>query len=250
MYDPSNPYASPMSTDMNPVAVQWLGTPSPSIQKVATGLGLVYAGVLVILLAIVGGGVVGAIIGAAAGDPNAVPRAIAEHRAVFIGIFLVGLSGRVLNLVGSLFCLATPPESRAQGLISVSVAATIAAIAVQIGVFFRIVSESVQPVHIILIVISGLTFVLFLRRTAQFIGRVDLAERAKSILIWFGVVLLLVVVIFGLSLQGTVRPRGDGILAIVGLMSIVGLITGLITVARYAKLLSGIRQAILTGGRG
>src|SRR5271165_4649105 len=107
MYDPTNPYASPTSTEMNPVAVQWLGAPSPSLQKVATGLALVYAGVLAILLAIVGGGIIGGIIGAMAGDPNAVPQTIAQHRMIFLGIFIVGVTGRVLNLVGSLFCMAT-----------------------------------------------------------------------------------------------------------------------------------------------
>jgi hypothetical protein len=250
MYDPTNPYASPLATDVNPVAVQWLGTPSPSLQRVATGLALVYASVLVILLAIVGGGLIGGVIGAMARNPNAVPHAIDQHRALFIAIFLVGMTGRVLNLVGSLFCLATPPESRAQGLILISVAATIAAIAVQLGIVFRLVSEDLNPVQLILIVIAGLTFVLFLQRTALFIGRSDLAGRAKSIFIWFGIVLIMIVAIFGLALNGAPRPGGDEVFVIVGLLSIASLITGLVTVARYANLLAVIRKAILSGGRG
>src|SRR5438045_3198868 len=55
MYDSSNPYASPTSADIHPVAAQWMGTPSPSLQRVANGLGMIFAGNILILVAVIGG---------------------------------------------------------------------------------------------------------------------------------------------------------------------------------------------------
>src|SRR5207245_3437751 len=57
MYDPSNPYASPMASAMDPIAIQWLGTPSPSLRKVANGLGMIYAGICLDILSAVGGAI-------------------------------------------------------------------------------------------------------------------------------------------------------------------------------------------------
>jgi hypothetical protein len=72
MYDPINPYASPMTTEMNPVAVQWLGTPSASLTKVAKGLGLIYSGICLGLLSGIGGSILMHVVAAATRSIEAV----------------------------------------------------------------------------------------------------------------------------------------------------------------------------------
>ena len=108
MYDPTNPYASPMSTEMNPVAVQWLGTPSLSLLKVARGLGLIYSGICLALLSVIGGSVVVFVVGAATRSPEAV---------AMVGILMmIGLIvAWIMNIVGTLLCTATPEESAPKG---------------------------------------------------------------------------------------------------------------------------------------
>jgi hypothetical protein len=236
---------------MDPAASQWLGDRSPSLMRVATGLGLVYASVLVIMLAIVGGGIAGGIIGAGAGDPNKVGLAIAQHRTLFMGIFVLGVIGRLLYLLGSVFCTATPAETRAKEFISVSVATMIVAIAIQIAIVIGVVPESLQPVQLILMVASWLTFTYFLRRMAEFVGRRDLVSRAKSTLAWTWVLVALIAGILGITLLGlgpVNRGQAQGMLALVGVLGIAGLICGLVTVAKFASLVNDLRKAILSGG--
>jgi MFS family permease len=250
MYDPTNPYASPQRSSIDPVAAHWLGDRSASLMKVAMGLRLVYLGVIVVVGAVVVGGVVGFIIGASAGSAENARAAIVRNASIFFVIALAGIGGRILNLVGSLFCMATPPETRAQGYISASVGTMIGALAIQIGNVLGIVQDVLQPVNVILMAVSAITFVLFLRRMADFMGRRDLMARAKSVMAWLIALIALVGVIFGLSLFATTMVNRDqalGILGLIGIVSLGTLIVGLVTAVQLTSLVAAIRRVILSG---
>ncbi len=257
MYDPTNPYASPMSTEMNPVAVQWLGTPSPSLLKVARGLGLIYSGICLALLSVIGGSVLVFVVGAATRSPEAV---------AMIGILMmIGvIVAWIMNIVGTLLCTATPEESGAQGMIYASAAAMGISLLMQIGLTFKVLPQGANVFQSVAAIISGITFLVFLKRLGQFIGRLDLAGKAQSILNWcIGLfVAMIAVLVFIVSSvgMGFFRAAAGGQEARLGdaaagagvgfiLLGVIG-IAALITFIRYANLLTCLRKAILSGGRG
>ncbi len=256
MYDPSNPYASPMSTEMNPVAVQWLGTPSPSLMKVANGLGMIYAGIVVALLAGIGGGILVGVLTAG--------RNFDAAEFVAIMILVASIVSWILNIVGSLFCLATPEESGAQGMIYASVAAMGINLLITIAMWLKLMPHGANNIQYLLSLISGVTFLVFLRRLALFIGRQDLAARARSILAWcIGLFIALVAAlaimvgsagwaVLDAAARGRAANLGNaaGGVAAGGLMILIVAIAALITFVRYANLLTYLRKAILTGVRG
>jgi hypothetical protein len=111
--------------------------------------------------------------------------------------------------------------------------------------------------------VSGITFMIFLRQMSLFIGRSDLAARARSVLVacivLFGVFIgavLLVVVSVGLEFvraiaagQNPGGPVNGGAGLAIGGLTIVGvIIAGLIIFVRYTNLLMALRKAILAGG--
>ncbi len=256
MYDPTNPYASPMATEMDPIAVQWLGTPSPSLTRVANGLGMIYAGIVVALLAGIGGGI---LFGVLVAGQN-----LEAAQLVGFLIFAGTIIAWILNIVGNLFCLATPAETGAQGMIYASVASMGINLIITVGVWLKIMPDGARNVQLLFGLISGVTFLIFLRRLALFIGRLDLANRARSILIWCaGLFLALVAALaimigsagfaaFQAAAKGRAAELGNaaGGVATGGFMILVILIAALITFVRYANLLTYLRKAILSGGRG
>ena len=105
----------------------------------------------------------------------------AKLLAIKIATALI-IGGAVMEIVGPLFCLATPQETGAAGYIYVSVAALIGSLALQGAALLQALEKIpalppalgiVQP---ILGVLSGLTFMLFLQRLNTFIGRPDLVQ--------------------------------------------------------------------------
>jgi hypothetical protein len=255
MQNQTNPYASPMAMDMSPVAVQWLQTPSTSLTKVANGLGLIYTGICVTLLSAIGGPILMIVDGRSLG-------------AVGLMLMLIGLgviAGLVLNIVGSIFCLSTPPETGAQGLIYTSVGAMGLGLLITVGSWIALLTQTPFPQGLsglqqLLNLVAGITFMLFLRKLALFIGRMDLAGKAKSILIWccicIGLFIASLVLMIGSAgaafLQGgerAVENAGTGF-GIGGMLALAAVIIGLITFVRYANLLTYMKKAILSGGRG
>ncbi len=177
MQDTRNPYASPMATEMSPVAAQWLQSPSTSLTKVANGLGLIYMGIVVILFAIIGGILSLFLL--------ARTPAMAATILAFIGLAV--LAGVVLNIVGSVFCLATPEETGAAGMIYASVGAMGLGLLITVSSWLVALPPTMYLVQMVLNLAAGVTFLLFLRKLAQFIGRADFAAKAKSVLIWCGI---------------------------------------------------------------
>jgi hypothetical protein len=253
MYDPTNPYASPMSTEMNPVAIQWLGTPSPSLLKVARGLGLIYAGICLALLGVIGGAVLMAVV-----------RSLEMFQLVGLVTGICVVVAWILNITGTLFCLATPEESGAQGMIYASAAAMGISLLLKIAEALTAIPPGVRLLAGLAAIVSGITFLVFMKRLATFVGRQDLARRAQSILNWcIGLFVAMVATIaymtgsVGMAFirgaaTGREAPVGDAAASAgIGfiIMGIIG-IAALFTFLRYANLLTYLRKAILSGGQG
>ncbi len=53
MQDQFNPYAAPTTVTMHPRAAEWLRTQDPSLLKVGRGLGNIYLGIVIAILAVI-----------------------------------------------------------------------------------------------------------------------------------------------------------------------------------------------------
>lgn len=250
MQDQFNPYQAPLSAAMHPRAEEWLRTSDASLQKVAAGLGLIYMGLVVLLATIVIGGVIGGIMGARGELARAAPPQ--EFGMIALAIGGGALLGYVLNLIGTLRCMATPEESGAKGLINATAALMVVSL---LMILFNFFAESpiVGVVQRLVSLIGGVTFVIYLRRLAEFIGSERLARKARTILILLAVgVVLLVVIIAALVVAFAEFPvhggGGPPSLAIAaGVASLVLLIGGLITFVMYANLINAMRKVIQQG---
>ncbi len=260
MYDPINPYASP-TAPLDPVAVQWLGTPSPSLRRVANGLGLIFTANLITLAEVLGGIAFLLLVRV---DPATLETFSALTSAA-------SLAALVLGIVGCLFCLATPAESGARGLIYTSVGATLLALLIHFAVWLRAMPPATGTLESILNVVAIITFLLFLSSLAKFIGRWDLSKRAVSILIWgilatvaFIVGMVMFVATVGLAVLealATHQPwaqaqfqaaiqRAGGNTVMAGLLIFTSILVMFVVYIIYLILLFRSRTAILSGGRG
>ncbi len=234
-----NPYQSPTTVGMSPVAAQWLAVPSISLTRVARGLGIMYAGIVLILLSI----------GLLFVSPFLPIPQDAKLLAIKIATALI-IGGAVMEIIGPLFCLATPQETGAAGYIYVSVAALIGSLALQGAALLQALEKIpalppalgiVQP---ILGVLSGLTFMLFLQRLNTFIGRPDLAHKAMTV---FVVALVLITIQAGFLTYVLVTRTVPIDARTLGWASLAVVIAWLVTFLMYANLLTYTRKAILRG---
>jgi hypothetical protein len=215
-----NPYAAP--TDVG--SISSLGT-TETLRRVASGLNLVYWGIGIVLLAILVG-----IIG------GALTAVLGKAAVLIVAILPAGvIVGTIVGFVGRLFCLAVPPQTGAQGLIYGAVVCDVVAVALALGQF---VTEStlVQGASNLLSLTATILFILFLKRVSQFVGRMDLAAKAKSLLV-LGITLFAVA--FGGALLAVAAPP---LLILVGLAI---LVLALVLLAQYLGLLRDLRLAIL-----
>jgi hypothetical protein len=235
MYDPTNPYAAPLAP-IAPAATEWLGAQSESLRRVAFGLGMIYFGIVLVLVAIV------VLIGMIA---LRVDVRVAEWG--LWGVRLLSLMGAVLSLVGALFCLATPSETRARGLIFTSVGATLVALLLAFFNFLqqmRLVAQLPAAFNYaapLLIVASIVSFLWFLRRMNQFIGRRNLARRAIVVIVYVGF-LIAIDVLSVLSLGDWFARLFTALTVLVFFGMIIVHAIGLVL---YANLVTNTRKAIL-----
>jgi hypothetical protein len=230
MQDDFNPYAAPATSTMHPRAAEWLGSADPSLQKVAKGLGLIYNGIITMLLAVIVGGLLMFIMGVAAGGGGAI--------LVLVVAGLAALAGMIMVLVGTLMCLATPEQTGAKGLIYSSVILSVVGFCLSlIGQF--VANTPISALGTIASITANILFLLFLKKLSEFIGAIDLAERAKLLLILMGVTVgFQVVAALGLFIE----------LPMLGLLGFVVLIVGLVSFFLYLGLLDRLRKAIESGG--
>ena len=216
-----------------------------SLEKVGTGLGLVYAGLCLTVFAIVFVPLLGGLV---AGPANL--------RTVFIVAGLLMVSGIVLDMVGRLFCLAMPAEhSGAKTIILLAVIFALIALALSLAGLaqFFIAGFFLPPALTLaqtpLSITGSVLFVIFLRMVALYIRREDLARRAIVVLTLGGVLLALLMGIFAMAflgvlrgVQGGVAPVG-GAAAGVGALGLVTLVVGLVELVLYGNLLTYLRKA-------
>jgi hypothetical protein len=231
MQDDFNPYAAPATTAMHPRAAEWLrSTDDPSLLKVARGLGMIYNGIITVILAVLLGAILGMVMAFAAGGGGGM--------LVLIVAGLAALIGFVMVIVGTLMCLATPEETGAKGFVFASVALYVVGfIASAIGQFME--NGPLIAIGTIASLAANVLFLLFLKQLAEFIGALQLAERAKLLLILLGVTVGLQIVTFlGLFVD----------LPLLGLMGIAFLVISLVSFFLYLGLLDRLRKAIQSGG--
>lgn len=230
MQDDFNPYAAPTSSTMHPRAAEWLRAGDPSLQKVARGLGMIYTGTITIILAILGGLILGLVMAFAAGGGGGM--------FVFLVAGLAALIGIIMVIVGTLMCLATPEETGAKGFILASVVLYIVGFCASV-VGYLVGSDPVSMVGTLASLAANILFLLFLKQLSEFIGAIPLAERAKLLLILWGVTVGLQIIV---ALGGFVQ------LPLLGLLALVVVIISLVSLFLYLGLLDRLRKAIESGG--
>jgi hypothetical protein len=234
MQDLFNPYAAPTALEMHPKAQQWLDTPNESLRKVASGLGLIRTGVILLILT-----VVLFIVGIEVIHGNGLGPDAAQTLFLCFRVMLIVTA--VLNLVGSIFCLSTPPESGARGWIFASVAAEVLSMVITVAELLGLYVENALLFQQLLGIIAFVTLIRFLRKVGLFIQRPDLARRAVDLLILWGVLIGLIV--------GSTALRDAAIGPEIGLaIAVVMLVLAIVALVKYLTLLSGTKSAIL-GGR-
>jgi hypothetical protein len=214
-----NPYAPPKTMG----TISALGS-EQTLQRVATGLNLVYWGIGIVLISVICTFVISI---ALQGSLEAV--------FILIGFCTFGIVlGIVVGFIGRVLCLAVPAETRAQGLIYGAVAFDLIAVAVHIADVF-LESEVLEPAGNLCSLVAIILFVLFLKRVSEFVGRSDLAERAKALL-GLGVAVFVVTI-----LGGVMSIAAPMIMVLIALILIVVALTMLVL---YLRLLRDLRLAI------
>jgi hypothetical protein len=233
MSDPLNPYASPQADEMLAPGARWVQGDSASLRKTATGLSLVYYGIVLLLLAIPFA-LFGILLGA--------------FGLGFVGFSLAVLSliaGMILEIVGPLVCLAVPAETRTKGYIVGSVLLQWANLAPAILIeVFRIqlhlaIQESLNLIGFAAFVL----FVLFMKGVAEYIARPDLAARARNILVVMGVLVAGIVVAMLVIVSGTF---GSGLALLGAILAFAMFIVAVVVLVMYANLVNTLRKALVS----
>ncbi len=255
MPEPINPYAAPATMEMHPKAAEWLGTPNESLRRAPPPVwGLFGLWGVLILLCIVGGFFGGILLGIGRAGPDVMQLFQFAFAAVLI---VAGL----LNLVGGIFCLATPSETGAQGLIYASVGCQVLSVIINLAATFGAIPadalKTAAYTQQLLALISSVTFVLYLRRLSLFIGRTDLAQRAVTLLILGAMMIGLIVVLIvgavlavGNAQANNAQALGNALAGLGGLTVIVMIslvVLFLVALVKYVNVLGDMKSAILTG---
>ena len=226
--EPLNPYAPTQATSDDSIdPMPAFGLPK-AMSRVATGLSLVYWGIALIMISIIGTGVMVPLMMRGSGVGTVGVLALALGLGMMLGVFL--------GLIGRICCLAIPQESQARGLIYAAVAFDLAAIAGGGLSYIFVIPFWPQRLGNLLTLIATVLFVLFLNRVSAYIQRPDLAGAAKSLVVMGAVVFVL-----GIAVAVAVAFIGS----IAGLAGLVVLAIMILMLLRYVRLLSNLRKAIL-----
>jgi hypothetical protein len=207
-----------------------------SLRTVAMGLGLVYAGLCLLVLA-----VMVALLGGFALDPQTV--------LVIAG--LMALVAIVLDTIGRVRCLSMPDDgSGARVIVIVSVIFSLAALVMQLislgnlfldlGIFPQLMQLFSMPVSLV----GSILFLFFLRALALYVRREDYAGRAITVLVIGGISVMGYLGLVFMALTGAAINIASGALGILALAFVV-LVLGIITLIRYGNLLTYMKEAVL-----
>ena len=203
------------------------------------GLTCVYFSILIMLLSVIGmvfGGMVAFAAVASVGGRDG---------QVFLPLMTAGgfgmLVGIGLAVIGPLLCLTVPAETGAKGFVVGSVVFQLVSVLLVLGQIPMVMMDSfyaqgvLQLVCYLLGLIGAVLFVFFAKKLSKYIGRDDLAARARNVLIGAGVLFGVCVVTFaGITVF---RPA----LIFIILAVIVG---ALILLVMYANLINALRKAL------
>lgn len=251
----SNPYQSPSIAEDNP------SVPSPTshahLRLTKTGLLSVYYGICVILASTAGVAISGILITAGG---SYVASSI-SFLLVPVAI-LAGLGGVVANFVGQCMCITVPKESGGRGYIQLSIFFQISLIALNIlNALLAPVSASLgmqYPSYSIALIGSSLlgilspvgflaafvSFLLFLKKLALYISRVDLSKRSSGVIARVCIItaIMIAAVIFFAS-ERMFNSISVALFIPWSLLAIVA-VTSITTFIKYANLVKAIAGAI------
>ena len=245
--DPANPYASPQVEMILPHGVQWVQADSPSLRQTGVGLSLIYYGIVTVLLSVIV--MVMGVCAAAVAGGRFGRLALGVTALAGLGVIV----GSILNFVGPLVCLAVPAESGAKGLIVGSVILQLGSVThtVLLVVAPGVISGPMSTAMNLLGIVAALLFVLFMKQVSAYIGRPDLAARARNVLL-AAAALFLTGVLGTVASLATAGPEGVRSLAMDGPGALPGLallmmvlaIGVLIVFVMYANLIDALRKAL------
>jgi hypothetical protein len=210
-----------------------------SFRTIAVGLRLVYAGLCLLLLAIVW-----SLFGSLFLERMVV--GLREGLRLVVGVAAgMVLASSVLDIIGRILCLAVPAIlGGIRAMIFVSVACGLAAGVIsglQLGHLFLGLPKLPTVVELagtLIAPVGSILFLVFLRYLALFVNRRDLATRAMTVLI-LGIVTVLLAIFVVASV--TLVPE----LGILGLVGLVVMVMGAVLVVLYGRLLTDLRKAVM-----
>ena len=242
---------SPPTVEPSAPDISWIPTWTGDLAKTGTGLNLVLLGTIFVPVSVLVLLSDGALFVVSSVVHDWISRQAAGV-LVWMGggaelLALIGiLVGGLMLFVGPFRCLSAPAAARGRGLIIGSVVCQTLAGITYFGSFLPMISRLEVPTSII-IAIAGLAshilFVLFMRRIAAFIGRMDLVTHARNILIGAAIMASCV------GIQGiahlVARNPGDVLVA----TAIMGVTVALLVYVNYLGLLNALRRAISPNGQ-
>ncbi len=234
-----------------------------AFRKVSTGFKLVYAGLVIVVLAVVigflGGVVLGAAMaGGAAGGGAAAGRAAFGGAVVLLmAVGVIAIVGSVVGLVGRFHCMAIPDEAgSAKPMIVTSVVLELISLSVSVVNTADNAGANFLPAQVKMVtggltmifsIVAAILFLLFTKSVAEFIRRPRLAEDAMSVLwLWVSAAGCYAV---GLAITLLMVAAGGGGVAAGGcigsIFMLTALVIGLVALVRYARLLTEMSAATL-----
>jgi hypothetical protein len=224
---------------MQPAASEWLGASNESLWKVASGLGLIRTGAILIAATLLLHVAV-AVFTAFGG--------VGRATWLFPVSYAVVLIVRIMNVLGGVRCLSMPPELRARRWILAYVVIELPCLFIALADVAGAGSRAPQFVRQLSIAVALATFMMFLRNLGLSLGRNDLARRAiRLLLLWMMVIGIFLAEIAGvhlpLQVDGFWAGRGFRIEAV----GVAFLVVDIVASVKNVNLLAAMRSAILTG---
>jgi len=219
----------------------------PELRQVATGLGILYATIVIGLL--LGIGIAIALVILKPQNPPNV--AAAERSTLGIAMMIVSLAVYGLNMVGTLLCLATPRESGGKNLIQCSVVFMLLSASISLaGFLMGPLSSTISAISMPAWTLSILLFVIYLRKLALFLNAPKLVRAGTRLIvaeIVFGALSLgnfyFVMNTFGPGRQ-VQRPAMENIAIAIGVMGLATFICAIYVLIAYSNLLRNLRKRI------
>jgi hypothetical protein len=210
-----------------------MSTVDRRFHRVSTGLKLIYAGLVIVVLTFLGGMVLGAMGG--------------KSEAVVYAVLGLAILAQILSIVGQFSCLDVPEKVKATGPIYAAVALSVTSIALSIASAIPAVAAPAWAGQVaqLLSTAGSICFLVFLRRLAEFLGDPKQISRAGFVLVGTIIVIALaiVLVVLSLGMAGGGQP-GGGNVAVITLLGLGLVVFGLVVFVSYANLVDGLRKTI------